>query len=204
MTATEMVDRLTTLPGLSLRPHIMIDPFVVIRLALGVAVLCLAIPASAQTVPSSGLPAFEDGQAQIVDAFADQEAWVRHDLWVETNFDSDGDGQLDRMHVDVTRPSQTDSEGLRVPVVYETSPYYSGVGTTAAEYFWDVRHEIGDEPPIRGEMPRIPQQSRRPTISNSHVSTWVPRGFAVVHSQSPGTGLSQGCPTVGGLSLIHI
>lgn len=198
MTATEMVDRLTTLPGRSLRPHIMIDPFVVIRLALGVAVLCLAIPASAQTVPSSGLPAFEDGQAQIVDAFADQEAWVRHDLWVETNFDSDGDGQLDRMHVDVTRPSQTDSEGLRVPVVYETSPYYSGVGTTAAEYFWDVRHEIGDEPPIRGEMPRIPQQSRRPTISNSHVSTWVPRGFAVVHSQSPGTGLSQGCPTVGG------
>jgi X-Pro dipeptidyl-peptidase len=30
------------------------------------------------------------------------------------------------------------------------------------------------------------------------VSTWVPRGFAVVHSESPGTGLSQGCPTVGG------
>lgn len=27
---------------------------------------------------------------------------------------------------------------------------------------------------------------------------WVPRGFVVVHSSSPGTGLSQGCPTVGG------
>ena len=26
----------------------------------------------------------------------------------------------------------------------------------------------------------------------------MPRGFAVVHSASPGTGLSQGCPTVGG------
>ena len=26
----------------------------------------------------------------------------------------------------------------------------------------------------------------------------MPRGFAVVHSESPGTGLSQGCPTVGG------
>ncbi|MFT7680541.1 MAG: X-Pro dipeptidyl-peptidase [Planctomycetota bacterium] len=26
----------------------------------------------------------------------------------------------------------------------------------------------------------------------------MPRGFAVVHSSSPGTGLSQGCPTVGG------
>ena len=30
------------------------------------------------------------------------------------------------------------------------------------------------------------------------MNTWVPRGFAVVHSEAPGTGLSQGCPTVGG------
>ena len=35
-------------------------------------------------------------------------------------------------------------------------------------------------------------------ISKSHSKTWVPRGYAVVHSESPGTGLSQGCPTVGG------
>jgi X-Pro dipeptidyl-peptidase len=141
---------------------------------------------------------FVDGQAQVVDGFADPESWIRHDLWVETDFDSDGDGTRDRVHVDVSRPAQTDSEGLRVPVVYESSPYYSGVGSTNPEYFWNVRHEIGAEPPPRGVMPPIAQQSRRPIISNSHVATWVPRGFAVVHSQSPGTGLSQGCPTVGG------
>jgi X-Pro dipeptidyl-peptidase len=35
-------------------------------------------------------------------------------------------------------------------------------------------------------------------ISDTHVNDWVPRGFAVVHSCSPGTGRSQGCPTVGG------
>jgi len=35
-------------------------------------------------------------------------------------------------------------------------------------------------------------------MSRSHIEQWVPRGFAVVHSASPGTGLSQGCPTVGG------
>ncbi|MDP7379441.1 MAG: CocE/NonD family hydrolase, partial [Pirellulaceae bacterium] len=34
----------------------------------------------------------------------------------------------------------------------------------------------------------------------SHIMDWVPRGFAVVHSCSPGTGLSQGCPTVGGIN----
>ena len=38
----------------------------------------------------------------------------------------------------------------------------------------------------------------RPIISKSHVKEWVPRGYVVVHSSSPGTGLSQGCPTVGG------
>ena len=146
------------------------------------------------------LPVFLDGQAQVVDGFADATTWIRHDLWVETDFDSDGDGRPDRMHVDVTRPVQTDDEGLRVPVVYESSPYYSGTGTTASEFFWNVQHEIGAEPPTRGDMPSIAHQSRRPVISNSHVSAWVPRGFAVVHSQSPGTGLSQGCPTVGGIN----
>ncbi|MCH1572112.1 MAG: hypothetical protein L7S64_12275, partial [Longimicrobiales bacterium] len=167
---------------------------------LGASLALVAVPVAAQAPSVAARPVFEDGQAQIVDAFADPEAWIRHDLWVQTEFDSDGDGRPDRVHVDVTRQAQTDSEGLLVPVVYESSPYYSGVGTTASEYFWNVEHEIGAEPPVRGDMPPIAQQSRRPTISNSHVGTWVPRGFAVVHSQSPGTGLSQGCPTVGGLN----
>jgi X-Pro dipeptidyl-peptidase len=35
-------------------------------------------------------------------------------------------------------------------------------------------------------------------ISGSEVETWVPRGLAVVHSESPGTGRSQGCPSSGG------
>ena len=38
----------------------------------------------------------------------------------------------------------------------------------------------------------------RPIISNSQIRTWVPRGYIVVHSSSPGTGLSDGAPTVGG------
>jgi X-Pro dipeptidyl-peptidase len=37
-------------------------------------------------------------------------------------------------------------------------------------------------------------------ISNSHVGAWLPRGFAVVHSEAPGTGMSEGCPTMGGLN----
>ena len=178
----------------------MIRPFSFLGVVAGVSTFLFTAPLAAQAPSEVARPVFEDGQAQVVDAFNDPGMWLRHDLWVETEFDSDGDGRLDRVHVDVTRQAQTDSEGLRVPVVYETSPYYSGVGTLDEQYFWNVRHEIGAEPPARGEMPPIAQQSRRPTISNTHVSTWLPRGFAVVHSQSPGTGLSQGCPTVGGVN----
>ncbi|MEQ1858021.1 MAG: Xaa-Pro dipeptidyl-peptidase [Longimicrobiales bacterium] len=156
----------------------------------------LAEASSAQTAPT--LPVFRDGQAQVVPGFADPRQWIRHDLWVETEFDSDGDGRRDRVHVGVTRPRQTDAEGLRVPVVYETSPYFAGVGSAAPQYFWNVRHELGDAPPPRARMPEIQQRSLRPVISNAHVGDWVPRGFAVVHSESPGTGLSQGCPTIGG------
>ena len=136
--------------------------------------------------------------AQVVPGFADPAAWVREHLWVETEFDSDGDGRLDRMHVDVTRPRQTDSEGLRVPVIYETSPYFSGVGSGSQRYFWNVRQELGAEPPAREPMPEIPFAGPREVISSSLVTDWVPRGFAVVHSESPGTGQSQGCPTIGG------
>ena len=58
--------------------------------------------------------------------------------------------------------------------------------------------ELGTVPPPRTSQPAIPFNPNRTSISTAEVSTWVPRGFAVVHSESPGTGLSQGCPTVGG------
>lgn len=141
-------------------------------------------------------PVFKDGESHVVPAF--NKDWIRHDLWVETEFDSDGNGKLDRMHVDVIRQKQTDTEGLKVPVVYESSPYYAGTGTNDSQYFWNPRHELGSQPPMHVIPAAIEQQSHRPTISESQVGDWVPRGFAVVHSSSPGTGLSQGCPTVGG------
>ena len=142
-------------------------------------------------------PIFKDGEAQIVAAFKNPENWIRHDLWVETTFDSDGDGKLDRMHVDVTRPKQTETEGLKLPVVYESSPYYSGVARGGRELFWNVKHELGEKVPnpVHPEVKRI---GKRPIISNSQINKWLPRGYIVVHSSSPGTGLSDGAPTVGG------
>jgi X-Pro dipeptidyl-peptidase len=140
-------------------------------------------------------PVFVNGMAQVVPAFADSAQWIRQNLWVETDFDSDGDGRNDRVHVAVTRPRQTETGGLKVPVVYGSSPYYAGIARTFI--FWNVRQELGDPSPPRDPMRPPPHDSTRTRISNQLVGSWVPRGFAVVHSDAPGTGRSQGCVTVG-------
>ena len=143
------------------------------------------------------VPVFKNGEAQIVEAFSSPDQWIRHDLWVETTFDTDGDGLLDRMHVSVTRPQQTKSEGLKLPIVYVTSPYFAGVAQGGRELFYNVKHELGEK--VKGPIhPEVQRRGKRPIISNSHIRTWVPRGYIVVHSSSPGTGLSDGSPTVGG------
>ncbi len=141
-------------------------------------------------------PIFKDGEAQIVEAFKNPKDWIRHDLWVETSFDTDGDGKLDRMHVSVTRPKQTETQGLKLPVVYESSPYYAGTAGNAP-IFWDVKLELGAKAKARNKT-EVKRTGKRPIISNSQIRTWVPRGYIVVHSSSPGTGLSDGSPTVGG------
>ncbi len=157
--------------------------------------LLLISPLQADDKAAMAKPVIENGEAQIVEAF--KENWVQHDLFVETTFDSDADGKPDRMHVSVTRPQQTDTEGLKVPVVYQSSPYYSGTGSNDPKFMWNPRHAVGAEAPKHEEPPAIKQQERRKVLSREHLKDWVPRGFAVVHSSSPGTGLSQGCPTIG-------
>lgn len=142
-------------------------------------------------------PIIKDGMTQVVPEFSDPEQWIKHDLFVESEFDSDGDGKLDLIHMDVTRPAQTE-DGIKLPIIYVTSPYFAGTGTADKQYFWDPRQELNDPPPPRKAFPEWTGRNNRPIISQSHVSTWVPLGYVVVHSSSPGTGLSQGCPTVGG------
>ena len=152
----------------------------------------------ATNAQEKSVPFFIDGEAQVVGSFKDETKWLRHDLWVETSFDSDDDGKMDRMHVDVTRPAQTEN-GLKLPVVYESSPYYAGTAGLATGLFWDVKHELGQQAKPR-EHVEVIRKGKRPIISNSQIRTWVPRGFVVVHSSSPGTGLSDGAPTVGGIN----
>lgn len=168
------------------------------RKVFGIAFYLLLILSSSQVIAQgNAVPIFENGEAQEVKAFKDPGKWIRHDLWVKTDFDSDADGKMDRMHVDVTRPYQTEYEGLQLPVIYISSPYFTGVAPNVPGLFWDVKHELG-KPPKKRAHPEVKTIYKRPHISDSHIREWVPRGYIVVHSSSPGTGLSQGAPTVGG------
>lgn len=175
-------------------------------IALSLALLAAVSACSRSRVTSAVIPAapgeghaapvFVNGQAQISPAFQDATQWIKQELWVETDFDSDRDGKKDRVHVDVTRPRQTDTEGLKVATVYESSPYFAGTAGQAGT-FWDVNQELGATPKSRVPQIELPFRPVRPVIANSEVNNWVPRGFAVVHSEATGTGLSTGCPTVG-------
>lgn len=149
-------------------------------------------------VDGQTVPVIKEGEAQVVEGFNTPDKWIREDLWVETEFDTDGDGKLDRMHVDVTRPFQTETEKLKLPVIYETSPYYAGVAGDVEGVMWNVKHELGEDSPTPRVHPVVKRTGERPIISNSLIREWVKRGFIVVHSSSPGTGLSDGSPTIGG------
>ncbi|MEO9596137.1 CocE/NonD family hydrolase, partial [Rhodopirellula bahusiensis] len=115
------------------------------------------------------IPVIKDGEAQVIKELEDSDYWIRHDLWVETEFDLDGDGKLDRMHVSVTRPTQTDTQSLKLPVIYNSSPYFAGTTGADESYFWDARQELGAEPPKRSAAPAIEREGTRPIISKRHV-----------------------------------
>jgi X-Pro dipeptidyl-peptidase len=145
-------------------------------------------------------PIIRDGMLMPVTEFADTTKWIKTRLWVETDFDTDGDGKLDRLHVDVTRSAVAQEAGLKVPVIMESSPYSGGTNSPNS-FLWNVKQELGVEPPPRVSRPDRPFTDTERRVENGLgrglAATWVSRGFAVVSSEQTGTGLSTGCPTVG-------
>jgi X-Pro dipeptidyl-peptidase len=123
---------------------------------------------------------------------------VEETLFVETTVDSDLDGRRDRVRVRLSRPGETESQGIKVPVIFEHSPY---------------RYNPGDAENHNVDFSVLPQEHIRPRaavtegggqakapvpdLPGSLDNYWVPRGYAVVLGESIGTGFSDGCPTIG-------
>ncbi|WP_216207960.1 Xaa-Pro dipeptidyl-peptidase [Amycolatopsis aidingensis] len=143
-------------------------------------------------------PVFENGEAQPV---FDPGEVVRDKLWVTAPVDSDHDGAKDKVYVEVVRPKATEN-GLRVPVVYQASPYYSG-GNPIENHDVDVELYV---PGKRGHGPGKGAAASSVGLAGPSAADigwryeeyFTSRGFAVVYAESLGTGKSTGCPTTGG------
>nr|WP_082236010.1 Xaa-Pro dipeptidyl-peptidase [Halobacillus massiliensis] len=143
----------------------------------------------------------KDGKTQPV--FSYDEA-IKEKVFIETSIDSDGDGKLDRVHADIIRPKETE-EGLKVPVIYEMSPYRAGLNPID---FHDVDvplHPADHRKASSSNKMRLTENQETNTAGPSEPSFpgyyddyFVPRGYAVVLAESLGSGLSNGCATSGG------
>src|SRR5918994_399706 len=91
--------------------------------ASGWAALAIAGPAPAQA-PDPPTIVVENGLTQPVFSFANA---IEQRVWIQTEVDTDGDGALDRVLADLSRPRETETEGFKVPVVFEHSPYREDV-----------------------------------------------------------------------------
>ncbi|MCA2211915.1 CocE/NonD family hydrolase [Jidongwangia harbinensis] len=136
------------------------------------ALLATSAPALAAEPPTIVVA---DGVTQPVFGYADA---IRERLFIDSTFDSDGDGLRDIIAFDVIRPRAT-ANGLKVPVVMDASPYY----TTVCR---------GNEGECKADLDGDGLLDKWPLFYDNY---FVPRGYAVILLDMAGTGGSTGCPT---------
>ena len=102
-------------------------------------------------------------------------------MWVESTFDSDDNGENDRIALDIMRPRATE-DGLKVPVMMDASPYYTTLGR-------------GNESEQKADVDGDGLLDKWPLFYDNY---FVPRGYAMVLLDMVGTGNSTGCPVTGG------
>jgi len=138
-------------------------------------VAAMAVPAVAQETPELVI---EDGVTQPVFGYADA---VRERVFIESDVDTDSDGALDMVAMDIIRPRASD-EGLKVPVVMDASPYYSTVCR-------------GNDSECKEDVDGDGLNDKWPLFYDNY---FVPRGYAVILLDMIGTNHSTGCPVTGG------
>lgn len=95
--------------------------------------------------------------------------------------DQDVDGDLDLIATDIIRPAET-AQGLKVPVIYEMSPYYQSLGR-------------GNESETKNEEDGDFVPEVFPLFYDNY---FVPRGYAFIAQDMRGTRNSEGCMVLGG------
>ena len=183
-----------------------VDPEVGMRrvlvplLAVGLSVFGVTTPASAvKDRPPTPPPWLKivDGVSQPQFALANA---IEQTVFVETPVDSDLDGKRDKVRIRLSRPGETSTQGIKVPVIFEHSPYRFGTdGAPNHNVDFDVLPQEFVQPRSRiaQEDLRIAGAKPIPDLPGGLDNFWVPRGYAVVLGESIGTAFSDGCPTIG-------
>ena len=116
--------------------------------------------------------------------------------------DSDQDGRRDRVRIHISRPGETETQGIDVPVVFEHSPYRGDFGDAVNHPVdFDVlpqeglrRGRGGDRTEARRGWGRA---RLRADLPGGLDNRYVPRGYAVILGEGIGSAGSDGCPTIG-------
>jgi X-Pro dipeptidyl-peptidase len=106
---------------------------------------------------------------------------VRERVWIPVaNTDTDSDGVIDRIAIDIVRPKES-GPAVKVPAIIDPSPYYTsnGRGNEGQRIITNAN----------GTLDRFPLM---------YDNYFVPRGYAFIAAHSLGTAFSTGCVWHGG------
>jgi X-Pro dipeptidyl-peptidase len=151
------------------------------RRTFGATLIALALLTGTALTPASGAQSritVKDGVTQPVFSYEDA---IRETVYVQSSVDGDDDTQLDLIATDIIRPKESDGD-LKVPVIYEQSPYYQSQGR-------------GNEAEIKQEEDGDFSPAFFPLFYDNY---FVPRGYAFIAQDMPGTRNSEGCMVLGG------
>ena len=146
--------------------------------ALGAVLLAAGVAVATPAQAAATAPFVQGNQTVPVYSYANA---IRESVWVQAPFDSDHDGQPDRIAVDLVRPREAAAAHVKVPVIMDASPYYTccGRGNENEVKTYDANGTITKEPLF-------------------YDNYFVPRGYAYVAVDLAGTNRSTGCGDVGG------
>lgn len=158
-------------------------------------------------------PLFFNGKAQPV---FDTRNLLHEVVYIETDFDTDYDGQRDLVKAEIIRPIDTD---LQVPVLFTASPYNQGTndehGTKlthpvdvpltrkkpAELDYTTIEHHANLEPTVAAREISAETEDATETFAREQSYTlndyFLARGYAVIYSAGIGSKDSQGLQTTG-------
>lgn len=160
---------------------------------------------------------FFNGKSQPV---FDPRQLIREVVWVESDLDTDQDGQRDLLETTIFRPQAT-QQGVAMPALFTANPYFHGTNdeqveaaTHVPESHLAVKTEQPTPAQVTAQEPALPDLPKAKALNHTTVASqygdehgiyslndyFLPRGFVTVYSGGVGTRGSDGLRSVGGRS----